>query len=420
MLDFSSTFIFLSLAVFLTQGAFMAIDEFYFHRQRGLKVWEAWGHPVDSLLFLSCFFLAGFSLPRENLTPIWIILAIISTLAITKDEWVHKQECDGTEQWLHALLFIIHPISLWMCYQLWLAQSPEAQFVLRVMGFLVTGFMLYQIIYWQLIRPRLQRGNRAHINNDLYEELGDRWLYADDDPVALLRAQAKLLGPWVWRAAAEQPTQLRKFLEVGCGGGLIARQVFDAVGREMKIDYTGVDLSHDALRVAKTYCPEGHFQAGDAEDLRFPNQSFDVVIAMDLLEHVQNPGQVIAEAARVLRPGGLFFFHTFNRNLLANIMVIKMVEWLVPNTPKHMHVIDLFLKPEEIKTWLLKSDFSTISFVGVEPNLVRWANLKGLILRKVPKDFSFRFTQSLRMSYAGIAVKSLDSGIKSKKEMGPS
>ena len=56
-----------------------------------------------------------------------------------------------------------------------------------------------------------------------------------------------------------------------------------------------------------------------------------------------------AEMARVLRPGGLLFFHTFNRSWLAWLVVIKGVEWFVRNTPKDMHVLHLFLKPSEVE-----------------------------------------------------------------------
>jgi hypothetical protein len=70
-----------------------------------------------------------------------------------------------------------------------------------------------------------------------------------------------------------------------------------------------------------------------------------------------------------------------------------------------MHVLHLFLKPSEVKGWLADSGFSVKFFQGVEPNLARWANLRGLFARKVPKDFSFRFTGSTLVSYAGIAQK---------------
>jgi 2-polyprenyl-6-hydroxyphenyl methylase/3-demethylubiquinone-9 3-methyltransferase len=249
--------------------------------------------------------------------------------------------------------------------------------------------------------------NKPNVNNDIYEQLGDRWFCADNDPVALLRAQAKILGPWIVNQSLRGTLGDRSLLEIGCGGGLIARQVLDAAKSLDKVNltYSGIDLSQDALRTAAKYCPEGKFTTGNAENLPFADHSFDVVVALDLLEHVQNPSQVISEAARVLRPGGQFFFHTFNRNPLAYLLVIKMVEWFVPNTPKDMHVLHLFLKPSEIKCWLEQSGFALQSLLGVEPNLFRWSNLKGIFARQVPKDFSFRFTRSTLISYAGIAQK---------------
>ena len=61
--------------------------------------------------------------------------------------------------------------------------------------------------------------------------------------------------------------------------------------------------------------------------------------------------KIIQEAGRLLKPGGLFFFHMFNRNFLSWLIVIKGVEWCVPNTPKNMHLYSHFIKPYELKEW---------------------------------------------------------------------
>ncbi|QDE65942.1 hypothetical protein BHS09_02385 [Myxococcus xanthus] len=90
------------------------------------------------------------------------------------------------------------------------------------------------------------------------------------------------------------------------------------------------------------------YRVADAYVLPFDDGCFDVVTCMDFLEHVEEPARVVAEAARVLAPGGLFFFHTFNRNWLAGLIIIQAVEWFVPNKPDHLHVLRLFITPEEL------------------------------------------------------------------------
>ena len=87
----------------------------------------------------------------------------------------------------------------------------------------------------------------------------------------------------------------------------------------------------------------------DAFALPFPHQSFDVICAMDFLEHVEMPEQIIRNSARLLRPNGLFFFHTFNRNLLSYVVVIKGVEWCVPNTPANCTSTLTSLSPQNSK-----------------------------------------------------------------------
>ena len=112
---------------------------------------------------------------------------------------------------------------------------------------------------------------------------------------------------------------------------------------------TGLDASQEALSVAARHdgTARVRYERGDALTLPYPDASFDAVCSLDFLEHVEEPERVVAEVARVLRPGGLFFFHTFNRNFWAWLVIIKGVEWFVRNTPKDLHVLRLFVKPEE-------------------------------------------------------------------------
>ena len=184
------------------------------------------------------------------------------------------------------------------------------------------------------------------VNNEIYAALGDLWYTSDDSPVGLLRAESRLLNPWVVAEMTAKLGERRcRILDVGCGAGFLANHL-GALGH----DVTGLDLSDDALAVAARHDPRHtvRYQRGDALNLPFANASFDVVCAMDFLEHVESPEHAIAEAARVLRPSGLFFFHTFNRNFLAWLVIIKGVEWFVRNTPPRLHVLRLFLKPAEV------------------------------------------------------------------------
>jgi 2-polyprenyl-6-hydroxyphenyl methylase/3-demethylubiquinone-9 3-methyltransferase len=239
------------------------------------------------------------------------------------------------------------------------------------------------------------------VNNAIYDALAERWYTAQDDPVALLRAESRLRNPWIERQLKARVGEGAAVLDVGCGGGFSTNALAQAGYRVQ-----GLDASAESLQVAKRHDVTGTaaYVLGDAELLPFPDRSFDAVCALDLLEHVERPASVVREAARVLRPGGLFFFHTFNRNPLAWLIVIKGVEWFVRNTPPDMHVLHLFLKPEELAAMCGTAGLQICELHGTRPRLTR-SFFRMLLTRSVPDDFEFRFCRSTRLGYTGLAIR---------------
>ncbi len=238
------------------------------------------------------------------------------------------------------------------------------------------------------------------VNNAIYEALGDRWYDADDDPLALLRAESRHRNPWV---AARIDDALgvgtRAVLDVGCGAGFLAN---DLAARGHRV--TGLDAAADSLAVARAHDATGtvDYQHGDALALPYADGSFDVVCAMDFLEHVEEPARAIAEAGRVLAPGGLFFFHTFNRTWLAWLVVIKGVEWFVRNTPHDMHVLRLFLRPDEVAAMCRAARLEPVELRGSRPRFGA-AMLRMLATGRVGDGFTFTSTRSTRLGYTGYA-----------------
>jgi 2-polyprenyl-6-hydroxyphenyl methylase/3-demethylubiquinone-9 3-methyltransferase len=239
------------------------------------------------------------------------------------------------------------------------------------------------------------------INNAFYDDLGERWYTASDDPVALLRAESRLRVPWVVEKISRDGAEAC-VLDVACGAGFLSNAL--ALKNHQ---VTGIDLSVQSLAVAEKYdtTKSVTYLAMDAHHLDFPDASFDVVCAMDFLEHVSDRNQVIKEFSRVLKPGGRFFFHTFNRNFLSWLIVIKGVEWFVKNTPDHMHTYDLLLKPSELRVICEKNSFQIEALHGVMPKVWSKPFLKLLAARVVSSDFQFVFTSSTIMGYGGIARK---------------
>lgn len=241
------------------------------------------------------------------------------------------------------------------------------------------------------------------VNNDIYNDLGERWYTAQDDPVALLRAESRSRNPWLLQeirnAFGENAASI---LDLGCGAGFLANEL-----ARHGYEVTGLDASESSLRVARQYDTTGKvkYECGDAYALPYPDASFEVVCAMDFLEHVEEPGRVVAEVARVLKPGGLFFFHTFNRNPIAWLIIIKGVEWFVKNTPPDMHILRLFVKPAELRAMCEQSHLRVEFLKGFVPKILQRPFWRMLFTGTVVKDFEFHFTKSMLTGYLGFAMK---------------
>lgn len=239
------------------------------------------------------------------------------------------------------------------------------------------------------------------VNNSFYELYGNRWYTAYDDPVAILRAQARLTNPMVIERIRAQNVGT-KVLDVGCGGGFLS----NALALE-GLQVTGVDLSPDSINVARKNdsTKAVDYQTADAYNLPFPDASFDVVTAMDFLEHVERPAHVIKEFSRILKPGGIFIFHTFDRNFFSWLIIIKLVEWLVKNTPKNMHVLRLFIKPKELTQYCEEAEMKVEEMTGIKL-VASSVTLKGLLTGVVPQNLRFEIMRPLFLSYFGWAQKS--------------
>jgi hypothetical protein len=139
------------------QALAMLIDEGWYHRRRGLPRWERLGHPVDTLSVAVCYGWLLWSRPAEpRALPIYVALAFASSLLVTKDEPVHARECEPGEQWLHAVLFVLHPIVFVAFGAIW--WSGRDLWVISAQLALTVALMVYQLVYWSLLwkpEPRI-------------------------------------------------------------------------------------------------------------------------------------------------------------------------------------------------------------------------------------------------------------------------
>jgi len=242
------------------------------------------------------------------------------------------------------------------------------------------------------------------VNNAFYDELNHMWEGSKNHPIALLKAENKIRNPWISKTIDEHGFTKADILDIGCGGGLLTNPLA-LKGHKV----VGIDLSASSLEWAKKQdsTSTAKYLQANAEKLPFAAESFDVVCAMDLLEHVPNPQSVINEAARVLKPNGLFFFHTFNKTWMSYLLIIKAVELFVKNTPKDMHLYSHFIKPKDLKTWCKKNSLEIDFLQGLIPDIRRLAFWKTAFTREIDEDFTFTFTKSFATGYVGYARKKI-------------
>jgi heme/copper-type cytochrome/quinol oxidase subunit 4 len=125
------------------------------HRRRGLGAWERLGHPLDTISVLFPLSLAALLEFSETNLQIFIAASAFSCLLVTKDEFVHARECDAHEHWVHAVLFILHPLVFVATGALWWIDPTDI--VLAAQPGILGLFFIYQIIFWSYVWKPIAR-----------------------------------------------------------------------------------------------------------------------------------------------------------------------------------------------------------------------------------------------------------------------
>jgi 2-polyprenyl-6-hydroxyphenyl methylase/3-demethylubiquinone-9 3-methyltransferase len=159
---------------------------------------------------------------------------------------------------------------------------------------------------------------------------------------------------------------------------------------------TGVDPSESAIAAARRHAEandlEIDYLVGRGERLPFGNGVYDIVVCVDVLEHVKDLNRVIAEIRRVLNPHGLLLFDTINRTWIASFLMVTIGENIIRLLPRGAHDPALFIRPQELARNLEVAGFDVGRFVGMGPC--------GLNRRF---DFVFRLLATTAVQYLGAA-----------------
>lgn len=149
-----------------------------------------------------------------------------------------------------------------------------------------------------------------------------------------------------------------RLLDIGCGGGLLSEPL-----ARLGATVVGIDPSEENIAVARAHCTAAgtpvDYRATTAEDLAAAGERFDVVLAMEVVEHVADVPAFIAACGALVRPGGLFAAATINRTPKAFMLAIVGAEYVLRWLPRGTHSYDKLVRPDELA--------AAITAAGLEP-----------------------------------------------------
>lgn len=205
------------------------------------------------------------------------------------------------------------------------------------------------------------------VNNAIYDELADTW-WDKKGMLHLLSVLNVARFKYLRNVLSDElhiDPQGKAVLDIGCGGGLLAEE-FAAIG----CDVVGIDPSAASVATAKEHAAAGglaiRYEVGSGEKLPFKDGSFEIVYCCDVLEHVADLSQVLAEANRVLKNGGVFLYDTMNRTVPSRFITKLLQDW-TSIMPPDTHDWQMFIKPSELSEKMAAVGLANKDTVGIGP-----------------------------------------------------
>ena len=189
---------------------------------------------------------------------------------------------------------------------------------------------------------------------------------------------------------SDAPFKGLRILDIGCGGGLLCEPM-----ARLGADVVGVDAAKGNIPVAEIHAKQSglkiEYRHDTAENLARAGEQFDVILNMEVVEHVADPQAYINACADLLKPGGLMICSTINRNPKSYLVAILGAEYVMRWLPKGTHEWDKFITPDEL--------FAIIEKAGLKP-----VDRKGFVFNPLTWSWSIS-AKDLTVNYVTASVK---------------
>ena len=163
-----------------------------------------------------------------------------------------------------------------------------------------------------------------------------------------------------------------RILDIGCGGGLLSEPM-----ARLGAEVVGADPATRNIPVAELHAQQSgltiDYRLTTAEDLAAAGEKFDVVLNMEVVEHVPDPQSFLTACQTLLKPGGLMICSTLNRNAKSFGLAIIGAEWVMRWLPKGTHDWRKFITPDELAGFITKAGLDPVDRKGMVFNPVAWS-----------------------------------------------
>lgn len=173
-----------------------------------------------------------------------------------------------------------------------------------------------------------------------------------------------------------KPLSGLKILDIGCGGGLMCEPL-SRLGAEV----TGIDAVEKNIKSAQIHADQNDlnisYMLGAVEELP-TNNKYDIILNLEVIEHVNNQKLFISKSCELVNHGGLMFVATINKTIFSIVFAKYLAEYVLGFLPKGTHDWKKFLPPEDVYAMLLKNNFEIIKSVGINYNVLsdKWVKSK--------------------------------------------